>query len=123
MLNESVPLRNYAHLGDAVWEIFVREYTINKTSNIKTLHKITTAKVNAGFQSDMLNLIMPELTDEEKDLARRARNLPIPVARRNIQQVYRCATALEVLLGIWYLHDKQRLNYFFEKLKQTEFFS
>lgn len=123
MLNESVPLRNYAHLGDAVWEIFVREYTINKTSNIKTLHKITTAKVNAGFQSDMLNLIMPELTNEEKDLARRARNLPIPVARRNIQQVYRCATALEVLLGIWYLHDKPRLNYFFEKLKQTEFFS
>ena len=123
MLNESVPLRNYAHLGDAVWEIFVREYTINKTSNIKTLHKITTAKVNAGFQSDMLNLIMPELTEEDKDLARRARNLPIPVARRNIQQVYRCATALEVLLGIWYLHDKQRLNYFFEKLKQTEFFS
>ena len=32
MTEEIFALRNYAHLGDAVWEIFVREYVIYKTS-------------------------------------------------------------------------------------------
>ena len=40
MTEEIIALRNYAHLGDAVWEIFVREYVIYKTSNSKILHKI-----------------------------------------------------------------------------------
>ena len=40
MTEEIIALRNYAHLGDAVWEIFVREYVIFKTSNSKILHKM-----------------------------------------------------------------------------------
>ena len=96
MTEEIIALRNYAHLGDAVWEIFVREYVIFKTSNSKILHKMT----------------------------RRGRNLPIPVARRAIQNVYRPSTAFEVLIGYWYLHDKERLNFFYNKIKnETEYFT
>lgn len=123
MQKEIMPLRNYAHIGDAVWEVFVRDYTILQTSNSKLLHKITTDRVKASFQKDMLEYIMPDLTEEEQELARRGRNLPIPVARRSIQHEYRPATAFEVLIGFWYLHDKDRLNYFWNKFKQTEFFS
>lgn len=123
MLKEFVSLRNYAHIGDAVWELFVRNYTIYKTSNAKNLHKITTERVNARFQKDMLFLITPCLTVEEVELERRARNLPIPIGRRSIQKDYRCATAFETLLGYWYLHDKERLEYFFGKFKATEYFS
>lgn len=123
MTKESMPLRNYAHIGDSVWEVFVRTYTVTKTSNMKLLHKITTERVNAVFQKDMLQLIMPELTEEELDIARRARNLPIPVARRSIQSDYRQATAFEVLIGYWYLHDKERLNYFYNFFNSTEFFA
>ena len=118
-----MPLRNYAHIGDAVWEVFVRDYTILQTSNSKLLHKITTDRVKASFQKDMLEYIMPDLTEEEQELARRGRNLSIPVARRSIQHEYRPATAFEVLIGFWYLHNKDRLNYFWNKFKQTEFFS
>lgn len=116
-------LRNYAHIGDSVWEVFVRTYTIYKTSNSKILHKITTDRVNATFQKEMLEFITPELTEEEHELARRARNLPIPVGRRSIQSVYRQATAFEVLIGYWYLHDKSRLEKFYNLFKTTEFFS
>ena len=123
MKKEIMPLRNYAHIGDAVWEVFVRDYTILQTSNSKLLHKITTDRVKASFQKDMLEYILPDLTDEEQELARRGRNLSIPVARRSIQHEYRPATAFEVLIGFWYLHDKDRLNYFWNKFKQTEFFS
>lgn len=123
MQDELMNLRNYAHIGDAVWEVFVREYTINKTQNAKTLHKITTDRVNAEFQKQMLDLIWEDLTEDEQELARRGRNLPIPVGRKNIQAIYRQATAFEVLIGYWYLHDKSRLSHFYEVYKSTEFFS
>lgn len=123
MSNEPIVLRNYAHIGDAIWEVFVREYTIYKTSNSKLLHKITTDRVRASFQMEMLEFITPDLNDDELELMRRARNLPIPVARKSIQHEYRLATAFEVLIGFWYLHKKERLNYFYEKFKTTEFFN
>ena len=68
MLEEKFVLRNYAHIGDAVWEVFVRDYTIYKTSNAKLLHKLTTDRVNATFQKDMLVLISEDLTEDEKNI-------------------------------------------------------
>jgi len=114
--------RNYAHIGDAVWELFVREYTVFKTQNLNTLHKITTERVKSSYQAKMLEFIEPDLTEEENDLARRARNCSIPVARRNNQVEYRLSTAFEALIGYWYLCDKQRLNQILSKIK-SEFFS
>ena len=122
MIKEELVLRNYAHIGDSVWELFVRTYTIYKTSNSKLLHKMTTDRVNATFQKDLLNLLMPELSEDELELARRARNLPIPVGRRSIQADYRQATAFEVLIGYWYLHNKERLEEVYQIIKLTEFF-
>ena len=123
MLNETIVLRNYAHIGDAVWEVFVREYTIFKTSNSKILHNITTQRVNASFQREMIEFIAPNLSEDELDLARRARNLSIPVARKKIQHEYRQATAFEVLIGYWFLHDKKRLDDVYEIIRKTEYFS
>ena len=123
MAEEIISLRNYAHIGDAVWEVYVREYTIYKTQNAKNLHKITTDRVNAEFQKNMLELMYGELTDNEQELARRGRNLPIPIGRKSIQNTYRYATAFEVLIGYWYLHDKNRLEYFFKLFKSMEIFA
>ncbi len=109
-----IPIRNYAHLGDAVWEVIVREYILDKTTRIEMLHKLSTDRVNAKFQHDLLIGIENLLTVSEKDLLRRARNLPVPVSRRNIQSEYRMATAFEVLLGYWYINDKKR----FEEIKK-----
>ena len=122
MLEEQIVLKNYAHIGDAVWEVFVRTYTIFKTTNSKLLHKITIAMVNATFQKDMLLFITPNLTEDELELVRRARNLSIPIGRRHIQADYRMATAFEVLIGYWYLHDKARLESIYEIIKSTEYF-
>ena len=122
MTNEEMPLKNYAHIGDAVWEVFVRDYVIQKTSNSKIMHKMTTDRVNAKFQREMLLYIEDDLTEQEQELARRGRNLPIPVGRKSIQQDYRPATAFEVLIGYWYLNDKERLNKIYEKIKTLKEF-
>ena len=115
-------LRNYAHIGDAVWELFVREYTVFKTQNSKQLHKITTERVNSAYQEKMLEFIEPKLTETELDLSRRAHNCPIPVARRNNQKEYRHATSFEALIGYWYLHNKDRYQEIISDIKK-EFFN
>ena len=103
-------LRNYAYLGDAVWELFIREKTVKMTDNAKRLHKLTTEKVKASYQAELLHYIEDNLTEDEQELARRGRNLPIPVGRRQIQAEYRQATAFEVLIGYWYKHNPTRLE-------------
>lgn len=110
---EEMNLRNYAYLGDAVWELFIREKTIQQTNNAKKLHQITTNLVKTHTQSELLHFLEPNLTEEELDLVRRARNLPIPVGRRNIQAEYRQATAFETLIGWWKEHDTSRLDEMF----------
>lgn len=105
-------LRNYAYIGDAVWELFVREHTINKTQNSNDLHKMTTDKVKASFQAKLLQDIEQKLTEEETEIMRRGRNLTVPIARRSNQSEYRQATAFEVLIGWWHLHNTSRLEEF-----------
>lgn len=107
---EELNLRNYAYLGDAVWELFIREITIHKTQNAKELHQITTEKVNAKIQHDLLMQIQKKLTEEELEIMRRGRNLPVPVARKSNQGEYRMATAFETLIGWWYKNNPARLE-------------
>lgn len=113
---EEINLRNYAYLGDAVWEIFIREKTIRTTNNAKKLHQLTTNLVKTSTQCELLHFLEPNLTEEEIELTRRARNLPIPIGRRNIQSEYRQATAFEALIGWWHTNDKQRLKHILEIL-------
>lgn len=113
-------LRNYAYIGDAVWELYIREHTIFETQNSKELHRITTDKVKASFQAKLLRDIEEELTEEEREISRRGRNLSVPIARRANQAEYRQATAFESLIGWWYINDKKRLEdilKIFEKIK------
>ncbi|MBQ8668876.1 ribonuclease III [bacterium] len=113
---EEMNLRNYAYLGDAVWELFIREKTTILTNNAKKLHQITTNLVKTSCQCELLHYLEPNLTEEELELTRRARNLPIPVGRRNIQTEYRQATAFEALIGWWHVNNKQRLQEIFQIL-------
>ena len=107
---QDINLRNYAYLGDAVWELYIREKTMLKTNNAQKLHKLTTANVKTEFQCNLLHYLEESLTEEELEIVKRARNLPIPVGRRNIQAQYRQATAFETLIGWWYYYDKNRLE-------------
>jgi ribonuclease-3 family protein len=103
-------LRSLAHIGDAVYEVYVREKTINLTQNAKKLHRYTVALVNAEFQTGLLNLLLENLTHEESELVRRGRNMPVTTSRRVNQSVHRPATAFEILIGHLYLEDKPRLE-------------
>ncbi|RAI16000.1 MAG: ribonuclease III [Candidatus Melainabacteria bacterium] len=111
-------IREYAYIGDAVWELFVREENIKSELKSEMLHKKTTEHVNAKFQHDMLRVIEDKLTAEEQEIERRGRNLSVPTGRRKIQSDYRQATAFEALIGYWYIENKNRLEEFKEILKK-----
>ena len=94
---EELNIKNYAHIGDAVYEVFVRERTILLTSNLNKLHKLTVSYVNAAFQTDLLEKLSPFLTEKELDLARRARNIPTSSSRKINKALHSSATSLEVV--------------------------
>ena len=58
------------------------------------------------------------LTEEETELIRRARNVPVAVGRRNNQQIHHQATAFEVLIGYLYLENKERLHEIFSEIEK-----
>jgi 23S rRNA maturation mini-RNase III len=66
----------------------------------------------------MLDFIEKYLTNEENEIIRRARNLPIPIGRRNMQHNYRLATAFETLIGWWFLNNKTRLEEIFNLIEE-----
>lgn len=107
---DEMSLKNYAYIGDAVWEIFIREKTVYQTQNAEKLHRITTDKVKAAAQCNFLTQIQSKLTENELEIMRRSRNLPVPIARKSNQSEYRMATAFEALIGWWYLNNKTRLK-------------
>lgn len=106
---EELNLKCYAHLGDAVYELFAREKVILLTTNLGKMHKINTTLVRASFQCELLDVLEPHLTEKEQDLIRRGRNLPSSSARRINQSLHRLATGFEVLIGYLHLHDRERL--------------
>ncbi|MCD7780970.1 MAG: hypothetical protein LUH05_09915 [Candidatus Gastranaerophilales bacterium] len=105
---EELNIKNYAHIGDAVYEVFIRERTIIMTSNLNKLHQYTVHYVNAGFQTKLLEKLTPHFTEKELELSRRARNIPTSSSRRIDRALHSSATSLEVILGYNYIHNKER---------------
>ena len=95
----------WAYIGDAVYELFIRNKLINET-NLKPhkLHIEAIKYVKAKSQAEKLNEIYEFLTDEEKDIVRRGRNTQNHHLPKNSNvQEYMYATAFEALIGYLYL--------------------
>ncbi len=106
-------LKHYAYIGDCVWELFIRKIVIKKTQIQNTMHKYSTQYVCASKQSEILGLITEKLTEAELEIQKRGRNLKISINKKNNPQIHANATSFEVLIGYWYLNDKNRLKEIF----------
>lgn len=99
-----------AYIGDAVFELLVRQYFIS-LPNQKShhLHREATKMVSAKGQKRTLDRWQPHLTEEEADIVRRGRNSKSGAPPKNADLAdYRLATALESLVG--YLYYEGRIN-------------
>lgn len=109
----------WAYIGDAVYELFIRNKLINET-NLKPhkLHIEAIKYVKAKSQAEKLNEIYEILTDEEKDIVRRGRNTQNHHLPKNSNvQEYMYSTAFEALIGYLYLTKQHtRLKEILEKV-------
>jgi ribonuclease-3 family protein len=102
-----------AYIGDAVFEVFVRQYVISLPNHRPHhLHRLSTHYVSAKAQSKALQNIMPELTQEELDIVKRGRNAKSGSSPKNTDILeYRHSTAFECLVGyLYYKQDYARLR-------------
>ncbi|MBQ8623727.1 MAG: ribonuclease III [Oscillospiraceae bacterium] len=109
-------------MGDSVYEQLVRHHLVlHANMPAGKLHSLAVKLVCCEFQSDAVELITPDLNEDEADIMRRGRNSSgITAPKHASVSVYRRATSLECLFG--YLHllgEHERINYLFEKIWQT----
>ncbi|HBR29054.1 MAG TPA: Mini-ribonuclease 3 [Firmicutes bacterium] len=100
----------WAYLGDALYEVYVREQLILDPAyhNTGELHREAIKYVRAEAQARIVSYISPRLTAEEQDLIRRGRNQKsghIPTHTNAV--TYRYSTAWESLLGYLYLTGRE----------------
>ena len=111
-------LKHYAYIGDSVWELFIRNKVIKKTQLQSMMHKMTTKYVCAAFQADAINFVYDILSEQEKEIQRRGRNLKITINKRSNPKIHSLATSFEVIVGYLYLNDKDRLKEIFDFLEE-----
>lgn len=93
-----------AYAGDAVYELFVRQYLISRGNHRPNhLHRTAVSFVSAEAQAAALRAIAPLLTEEEADVVKRGRNAKSGTAPRHADvQDYRHSTGFECLIGYLY---------------------
>lgn len=105
-----------AYIGDAVFELYVRSQRLLPAKRIRDYHQQVVTQVNAEQQARYVDLLLPDLTESEKDILRRGRNATTGRNRRASGQDYQKATGFEALLGFLYLSDQPRLFHLLAKL-------
>lgn len=109
---DQMPPLALAYLGDAVFEVYVRQYLLSQP-NLRPhhLHKRATRLVAAKAQAKLLIEWLPILDEDELDIVKRGRNAKSGVPKSAGVLEYRHSTAFECLIG--YLYYLQR----FDRLK------
>lgn len=102
-----------AYIGDALYEVAVRQYLISKP-NLRPhhLHRSATQMVSAKAQSRIVTHLDSILTEDERDVVRQGRNAKSGSIPKNADVLeYRHATAFEALIGyLYYTHQTERMD-------------
>ncbi len=97
-----------AYIGDGIYDLIIRTKVVEEgNTNVNMLHLITSSYVKASAQSEMIEVILPHLTEEEESYYKRGRNANSHTMAKNASMIdYRKATGFEALMGYLYLTDQ-----------------
>lgn len=104
-----------AYLGDAVYEVYVRDYLIKKgIAKVEELQKEAINLVSAKSQSKILDYLINNniLSDDEINIVKRGRNYKRESHPKNTDIItYKMSTGFETLIGYLYFDNKtDRIN-------------
>ena len=129
-----IPSLNLAFLGDAVYELILREDAVRKEKgNVDVLNKKKTEYSKAVTQAKIVDILLGKtegtsciLTDEEQTILRRGRNAKsVSLPKSCTPSEYRKATGFEALIGYLYLQGRQQrimeiVSYGIDKFKENK---
>lgn len=97
-----------AYIGDAVYDVIIRTVVVERSNRpANELHKRTSSFVKAQTQAEMIDALMPFLSEEEEAVYKRGRNAKSYTSAKNASiGDYRKATGFEALVGYLYLQDR-----------------
>lgn len=104
---EEMPALALAYMGDAVWEVYVRQHLLALGElRPHRLQKLSVNYVKAKSQADILHDLMNVFTEEETAVVRRGRNAKSGTVPKNADVIdYRHSTGFESLIGYLYLKE------------------
>lgn len=107
-----------AYIGDAVYELLVRTYLLERGTSVHILHKKATKYVRAKGQAEIVHIIHESLTNIEKSIVRRGRNTKTNTSPKNVDIIdYKYSTGFEALVGFLYLTKQEdRINEIFSQI-------
>jgi ribonuclease-3 family protein len=113
-----------AYLGDTVYDLYVRSHLVAAGGRVGKMHRQAIKLVCAHAQAEALSRIQDDLTEEEANVVRRARNVHQSPPKNADPAEYQKATGLEALIGFLYAtgrHD--RMQQLLEKALPAEMIS
>lgn len=104
-----------AYLGDAIYEVYIREKLIKKKiAKVEDLQSSAVKYVSAKSQARILNNLLEEniLTEEEVNIVKRGRNYKRSSHPKHTDIItYKLSTGFECLIGYLYLtKNNERLE-------------
>ena len=118
-------LLQYAYIGDAIYEVLVRDYLLSKNIvKTKELREKSLLFVSAIKQAYFLVVLSNGfLNDDELDIVRKGRNAKVHSKPKNCDILtYKYATSFEVLIGFLYKNNNyDRIKEIFDEIvKEVE---
>ena len=114
----------YAYLGDAIYELYIREFLIEKgIVKVNELQKQSVSYVSAKAQAKFLRELINKdfFNDEELSVIKNARNHKSHSSKSTDILTYKHATALEAIIGyLYYQKDKKRIEQIINEIKLME---
>lgn len=113
-----------AYIGDAVYEVYVREYLLKKgIRKVNNLQKEAKKFVSAKGQCEILAKLSENfLTEEELEIVKHARNYKSVSKPKNTDIItYKYATGFEALIGHLYISNNiKRITEIIDKVLEDE---
>lgn len=101
-----------AYIGDAVYELYIRKYLIDKNIiKVNNLQKEAIKYVSAKGQCKFITSMLEDnfLTQEEIEIFKRARNYKTTSHPKNTDIItYKYATGFEAIIGYLYMNNNEK---------------
>ena len=103
---DEFPILALAYMGDAVMELFARDYVLNFSGEVKPAALVHASKaiITCEAQSDGVERILEHLTEKEMAVFKRGRNAKTQHTPKHGELIqYKRATGFEALMGYLYV--------------------